>query len=76
MIPVNKVTRNLVPGRLYAFIGPNGAGKSYLLKTCFGIYQPKRSKVLLVYDDIKSATIFDLVRKGMGVKNQKTQGLW
>lgn len=73
VIPVNKVSREFVPGRPYSLIGPNGAGKSSYLKTCVGIYWPEGGSIKLGSDDITKALIFDRVRKGMGVKNQKPQ---
>lgn len=73
VIPVNKVSREFVPGKPYSLIGPNGAGKSSYLKTCVGIYWPENGSIRLGSDDITKALIFDRVRKGMGVKNQKPQ---
>lgn len=73
VIPVNKVSRNFVPGLPYSLIGPNGAGKSSFLKTCVGIYLPEGGKISLNGDDITKSPIFARVRKGMGVKNQKPQ---
>lgn len=73
VIPVNKVSRSFTPGKPYSLIGPNGAGKSSFLKTCVGIYRPEGGTILLDDDDITKAAIFDRVRKGMGVKNQKPQ---
>jgi branched-chain amino acid transport system permease protein len=73
VIPVNKVTRDFTPGQPYSLIGPNGAGKSSFLKTCVGIYRPEGGKVILDKDDVTKAPIFDRVRKGVGVKNQKPQ---
>lgn len=71
--PVNKVSREFSPGKPYSLIGPNGAGKSSYLKTCVGIYWPEGGSIKLGSDDITKAPIFDRVRKGMGVKNQKPQ---
>lgn len=73
VIPVNKITREFAPGKPYALIGPNGAGKSSYLKTCVGIYWSEGGSIKLGSDDITKAPIFDRVRKGMGVKNQKPQ---
>ncbi|MFG6562470.1 ATP-binding cassette domain-containing protein [Sulfitobacter sp. 1A15299] len=73
VIPVNKVTQYFTPGKPYSLIGPNGAGKSSFLKTCVGMYKPEGGTVTLGNDDITEAPIFDRVRKGMGVKNQKPQ---
>ncbi|MEP3275177.1 MAG: ATP-binding cassette domain-containing protein [Stappiaceae bacterium] len=73
VIPVNKVSRNFVPGKPYALIGPNGAGKSSFLKTCVGIYRPEGGRISLDDDDITKLPIFARVRTGMGVKNQKPQ---
>ncbi|KAG1668241.1 High-affinity branched-chain amino acid transport ATP-binding protein LivG [Nymphon striatum] len=73
VIPVNKVSREFVPGKPYSLIGPNGAGKSSYLKTCVGIYWPEGGSLKLGDDDITKTPIFDRVRKGMGVKNQKPQ---
>lgn len=73
VIPVNEVSREFVPGKPYSLIGPNGAGKSSFLKTCVGIYWPEGGSIKLGSDDITKAPIFDRVRKGMGVKNQKPQ---
>jgi len=74
VIPVNNVCRSFEPGRPFALIGPNGAGKSSYLKTCVGIYQPDGGAITIDgSDDITNAPIFERVRKGMGVKNQKPQ---
>lgn len=73
VIPVNKVTREFLPGTPYALIGPNGAGKSSYLKTCVGTYRPEGGTVSLDSDDITRTAVFQRVRKGMGVKNQKPQ---
>ena len=73
IVPVNKVTRKFVPGSPYSLIGPNGAGKSSFLKTCVGIYEPDGGTILIDDHDITHAPIFDRVRLGLGVKNQKPQ---
>ncbi|WP_420558761.1 ABC transporter permease subunit [Roseovarius sp.] len=73
VIPVNKVTQSFAPGKPYSLIGPNGAGKSSFLKTCVGMYKPEGGTVTLGDEDITKAPIFERVRKGMGVKNQKPQ---
>lgn len=73
VIPVNKVSRDFKPGQPYSLIGPNGAGKSSFLKTCVGIYQPEAGTIAIGDDDISHSHIFDRVKKGMGVKNQKPQ---
>ena len=73
VVPVNKVTRKFQSGRPYALIGPNGAGKSSFLKTCVGIYRPDGGTINLGAEDISKSPIFERVRKGMGVKNQKPQ---
>ena len=73
VIPVNKVTQEFAPGKPYSLIGPNGAGKSSFLKTCVGMYRPEAGSVLLDGQDITRAAIFERVRGGMGVKNQKPQ---
>ncbi|WP_339692598.1 ATP-binding cassette domain-containing protein [Celeribacter baekdonensis] len=73
VIPVNKVTQAFTPGKPYSLIGPNGAGKSSFLKVCVGMYKPEGGTITLGNDDITKAPIFDRVRKGMGVKNQKPQ---
>jgi len=73
VIPVNNVDRCFSPGQPYALIGANGAGKSSFLKTCVGMYQPEGGSVHLGEDDITYAPIFERVKKGMGVKNQKPQ---
>lgn len=73
VIPVNKVSRNFTPGEPFSLIGPNGAGKSSFLKTCVGIYAPEGGTISLGDDDITKSPVFERVRKGMGVKNQKPQ---
>ncbi len=73
VIPVNRVSRSFTTGQPHALIGPNGAGKSSFLKTCVGIYAPEGGQVLLGGEDVTRAQIFDRVRKGLGVKNQKPQ---
>ncbi|MCF2871987.1 ATP-binding cassette domain-containing protein [Octadecabacter sp. G9-8] len=73
VIPVNNVTRTFTPGRPYSLIGPNGAGKSSYLKTCVGLYQPEGGTVSIGGQNVTRAPIFERVRNGMGVKNQKPQ---
>lgn len=73
VIPVNEISREFAPGKPYALIGPNGAGKSSYLKTCVGLYRPENGSIKLGDDDVTKAPIFERVRKGMGVKNQKPQ---
>ncbi len=73
VIPVNNVTQTFTPGKPYSLIGPNGAGKSSYLKTCVGMYLPEGGSVTLGDEDITRTPIFERVRKGMGVKNQKPQ---
>lgn len=74
VVPVNRVSRLFEPGRPSSLIGPNGAGKSSFLKTCVGIYTPEAGSIYLGSDDdITRAPIFERVRRGMGVKNQKPQ---
>lgn len=73
VIPVNKVTKSFTPGKPYSLIGPNGAGKSSFLKTCVGMYKPESGTVTLDSEDITKTPIFERVRKGLGVKNQKPQ---
>ncbi|MBJ7536835.1 ABC transporter permease subunit [Marinomonas transparens] len=73
IIPVNKVSRNFQPGQPYSLIGPNGAGKSSFLKTCIGMYLPEEGHIYLGDVEISQMRIFDRVKNGMGVKNQKPQ---
>lgn len=73
VIPVNKVSREFAAGQPYSLIGPNGAGKSSFLKACVGIYKPEGGAINLGGADVTKSPIFDRVRKGMGVKNQKPQ---
>ena len=73
VVPVNQVSREFAPGKPYALIGPNGAGKSSYLKTCVGLYRPEGGTLRLGTEDVTQAPIFERVRKGMGVKNQKPQ---
>ncbi|MCR9135780.1 MAG: ATP-binding cassette domain-containing protein [Alphaproteobacteria bacterium] len=73
VIPVNKVSRHFVEGKPHALIGPNGAGKSSFLKTCVGLYRPEGGTIRLGSDEIANVAVFDRVRRGLGVKNQKPQ---
>lgn len=73
VIPVNKISRQFEPGRPHSVIGPNGAGKSSFLKTCVGMYRPESGVVTLDSTDITKFHIYERVRQGMGVKNQKPQ---
>lgn len=73
VIPVNNITQDFVPGTPYSLIGPNGAGKSSYLKSCVGIYKPDGGTLYLGDDDVTRAAIYQRVRKGLGVKNQKPQ---
>lgn len=71
--PVNNVSYQFKSGRPYALIGPNGAGKTSLLKTSIGLYIPDGGEVFLAKQNISKKPIFDRIRMGMGVKNQKPQ---
>ena len=73
VIPVNKVSQKFSAGKPYSLIGPNGAGKSSFLKTCVGIYKPEAGIITLDEEEITSAPIFERIRLGIGVKNQKPQ---
>ncbi|MBL7250743.1 ABC transporter permease subunit [Alloalcanivorax marinus] len=73
VIPVNEVSLAFIPGQPFSLIGPNGAGKSSFLKTCVGVYRPEGGRVLIGDRDVTRAPIFQRVRAGMGVKNQKPQ---
>ena len=73
VVPVDRITRKFAPGKPHALIGPNGAGKSSWLKTCVGLYRPEGGMVRLGDENVTKAPIFERVRKGMGVKNQKPQ---
>ena len=73
VIPVNRISRDFAPGKPYALIGPNGAGQSSYLKTCVGLYRPEGGTIRLGPDNVTLMPIFERVKKGMGVKNQKPQ---
>ncbi|WP_062663115.1 branched-chain amino acid ABC transporter ATP-binding protein/permease [Grimontia celer] len=73
VVPVNEVSLAFSAGNPYALIGPNGAGKSSFLKTCAGIYLPESGAVFLNNTEITHKPIFQRVKLGMGIKNQKPQ---
>lgn len=73
VVPVNNVSREFADGKPHLLIGPNGAGKSSFLKTCVGLYRPEGGVIRLGKDDVTKAPVFERVRRGLGVKNQKPQ---
>ncbi|CCN50892.1 ABC transporter, ATP-binding protein [Vibrio nigripulchritudo MADA3029] len=73
VVPVNDVSLQFSRGKPFSLIGPNGAGKSSYLKTCAGLYMAEKGEVLIGSTPITKCLIFERVRLGMGIKNQKPQ---
>ena len=48
---VDKVSFDVMPGRITALIGPNGAGKTTLFNCITGFYKPTSGMMRLVHDN-------------------------
>ncbi|GLQ06769.1 ABC transporter permease subunit [Sneathiella chinensis] len=73
VVPVDHVSLSFGPGTPHSLIGPNGAGKSSYLKVCVGLYPQDGGQILLGDQDISSLPMYERVRAGIAVKNQKPQ---
>ncbi len=73
VVPVNKIKKSFVAGKVSCIIGPNGAGKSSYLKVCAGLYKLEKGKIFLNKEDISKWELFKKVQKGIGIKMQKPQ---
>jgi branched-chain amino acid transport system ATP-binding protein len=62
---LNNLSFTVPKGSITLLIGPNGAGKSTVLKTLFGLLNPRQGKIRLNGDDITGATQKDLLARGI-----------
>lgn len=62
---LDKVDLALETGAITAVLGANGAGKTSLLRTVCGLVRPHSGTIELDGNDITSAPVEDMVRKGM-----------
>ena len=62
---LHEVNIRVKPGEIVSVIGPNGAGKSTILKTIFGILNPREGNVTLKNEDITGLKPDKIARKGI-----------
>jgi len=62
---LNNLSFKVPKGSITLLIGPNGAGKSTVLKTLFGLLNPRQGKVYLQGKDITGASQKDLLADGI-----------
>ena len=62
---LNNLSIKAKRGKITLLLGPNGAGKSTVLKTLFGLLQPRQGRVLLNGEDIGGADPKALLAKGV-----------
>jgi neutral amino acid transport system ATP-binding protein len=62
---VHGVNVRVFEGEVVTIVGPNGAGKSTVLKTVFGLLQPRQGRVLLRGEDIGGERPHAITRKGV-----------
>lgn len=59
-------------GKAHAIIGPNGAGKTTLVNVITGLFKPTSGTVRLADEDITTASIHDIARRGLVRTSQIT----
>lgn len=62
---LNNLSFKAKTGSITLLLGPNGAGKSTVLKTLFGLLQPKQGRILLNGENVVGATQKELLAKGI-----------
>lgn len=63
-VPVNKISFNCEPGKIFSLLGPNGAGKTTTLRMISTIIKPTSGKIEVCGHDV--ATQSKEVRKSIG----------
>jgi branched-chain amino acid transport system ATP-binding protein len=62
---LNNLSFKVRKGSITLLLGPNGAGKSTVLKTLFGLLNPRQGRILLNGENISGASQKDLLAKGI-----------
>lgn len=62
---LNDLSFKVQAGSITLLIGPNGAGKSTVLKTLFGLLNPKSGRILFKGEDVSGASQKSLLAKGI-----------
>jgi branched-chain amino acid transport system ATP-binding protein len=62
---VDGVSFSVAGGTVTAVLGANGAGKTSLLRTISGLVRPRSGRVTFAGDDITTASVEDIVRRGL-----------
>jgi branched-chain amino acid transport system ATP-binding protein len=70
---VDGVSFVVQPAEIFAIIGPNGAGKTTLFNLIFGLYRPRRGRVMLAGEDVTGRPPHALARAGLSRTFQNLQ---
>ena len=62
---LNNLSFKAETGTVTLLIGPNGAGKSTVLKTLFGLLEPRQGRILLNGQEVGGTSPRDLLAKGI-----------
>ncbi len=68
---VNRVSMDVVSGKVAGLLGPNGAGKTTTFYMTVGMVKPNNGRVLLDDEDITDAPMYIRARKGVGYLPQE-----
>lgn len=69
---VNGISFDVTPGEVVGLLGPNGAGKTTSFYAVVGIIQPEEGDIQLDDQSLRSATIHERARRGIGYLPQET----
>jgi lipopolysaccharide export system ATP-binding protein len=68
---VNRVSMDVVSGKVAGLLGPNGAGKTTTFYMTVGMVKPNNGRVLIDNEDITDAPMYIRARKGVGYLPQE-----
>ncbi len=62
---VEKVSLNVLPGRIHSIIGPNGAGKTTLFNCVSGIYKPQEGSIRFLGEELRGMKPHRISQRGI-----------